>query len=66
MIGDIHIHPMAPAIGPAAFNSGPALAIPVLRHAAFRSALVALGHACERAATALSSAGLPGVGEEKR
>ncbi|PJN28202.1 hypothetical protein [Kitasatospora sp. CB02891] len=64
VIGDIHIHTVRPSAEPPLFRSGPTSAFPVLRPAAFRSALVGLGRACERAASTLSSPGL--LGPERR
>ena len=60
VIGDIHIHPVFPATGPPLFRSSPTHAIPILRHAAFRAALIAFGNACEHAAAALPSTGPSG------
>lgn len=54
VIGDIHIHPILPVPGLPLFRPGPT---PPLRQTAFRSALIALGNACEHAAAALSSTG---------
>ncbi|MFJ4677870.1 hypothetical protein [Kitasatospora sp. NPDC088783] len=63
--GDIHIHPIAAAVGPPGHRpdaTGPAWAV---RRAALGTAFRSFARACERAAAALSSIGRVPAGEEE-